>query len=139
MLAVDSEHSMYLQDDSARRRIIFQTLSNPNSAYNRFDTGSVESLKQDGIRAELIKFHKTWYSANIMNLVLLSNHSLKQMEKWVKKMFSPIVNKHIVIPDLSKPPPFSPERLGVLSKLIPVKDKHILEIIWVLPYCELEF
>jgi insulysin len=27
----------------------------------------------------------------------------------------------------------------VLSKLIPVKDKHTLEIIWVLPYCELEF
>jgi secreted Zn-dependent insulinase-like peptidase len=57
MLAVDSEHSMYLQDDSARRRMIFQTLSNLDSAYNRFDTGSVESLKHDEIRAKLIKFH----------------------------------------------------------------------------------
>jgi insulysin len=74
-----------------------------------------------------------------MNLVVLSSHSLKQMEKWVTKMFSPIANKYVKLPDLSNPQPFNPERLGVLSKFHPVKDKHTLEIVWVLPYCELEF
>ena len=27
----------------------------------------------------------------------------------------------------------------MLSKFTPAKDKHTLEIVWVLPYCELEF
>jgi secreted Zn-dependent insulinase-like peptidase len=40
---------------------------------NRFNCGNLETLKQPGIREALLNFHKTWYSANIMRLVVNSN------------------------------------------------------------------
>ena len=39
--------------------------------------GNLESLKQDGIRESLLNFHRTWYSSNIMNLVLYGKHSIE--------------------------------------------------------------
>lgn len=62
------------------------------------------------------------------------------MEQWVQTMFGPIQNKEVVLPDNSKPClPFTSGNLGQLARFKPVKDKHSLEVTWVLPYCELEF
>lgn len=44
----------------------------------------------------------------------------------------------MVIPDLGSPAPFPAERLGQFVKFVPVKDKDILTIYWILPYCQLE-
>jgi len=139
MMAVESEFTMFVQDDTSRRKMIFQTLAHRESPYHCFDIGSLESLKQDGIRAKLLSFHDRWYSANLMNLVVLGNHPIETMEKWVYTMFGPIINKEVARPDHSKPcPPFTSANLGQLARFKPIKDKHTLEVTWVLPYCELE-
>lgn len=76
MKAVDSEFNMSLQNDAWIQFRILQVLAHEESSLNRFTVGSLESLKQEGIREALLAFHKKWYSSNIMNLVVTGKHSL---------------------------------------------------------------
>jgi len=75
--AVDSEHKKNLQSDSWRLFQLEKNLSSPDHPYSQFGTGNLETLQdapgREGIdvRAELIKFHSKYYSANIMKLVIL--------------------------------------------------------------------
>ena len=39
------------------------------------------------IRAELLKFHEKYYSANMMKLVVLGRESPEQLTKWVALLF----------------------------------------------------
>jgi insulysin len=75
-------------------------MSNSESKLNRFNCGNKVTLERPTIRDDLLKFHKEWYSSNIMTLALSSNHSLEDMEKWVNEGFSEVVNKDVVLPDL---------------------------------------
>ena len=42
------------------------------------------------------------------------------------------------LPNLGNPEPYSKEYLGKLVKFVPVKDKDILTIFWILPYMQLD-
>ena len=59
-----------------------KSLSNPDHPYCHFGTGSLETLydepkaKGQDIRAELLKFHDNYYSANIMKLCILGRGKL---------------------------------------------------------------
>ena len=77
MHAVDSEFNMSKSNDGLRQHILLQTLSHKESNLHRFGCGNLESLKVPHIRDELLKFHKKWYSANIMKLVVSSKHSIE--------------------------------------------------------------
>lgn len=100
MKAVDSEYNMSLQSDAWRMFMLQQTLSHEDSKLHRFNCGNIESLKRDGIRDQLLQFHKKWYSANIMKLVVVGKDSLDQLELWATQMFSSVVNKDVEVPDL---------------------------------------
>ena len=116
------------------------TLSHEESRLNRFGSGNFESLRQEGIRQQLLAFHQKYYSANIMDLVVSSQHSLDQVEEWVREKFSVIENKNLELPNLAEPKlPFTAENLGMIVRFKPVQDKDSLEIFWILPYCENEF
>lgn len=124
MKAVDSEFNMSLQNDAWREFMLLQTLSHEDSTLHRFNCGSLESLKQEGIRETLLNFHKTWYSSNIMKLTVSGKHSLEQLEEWAVKYFSEVENKNVVLPDLSQPSkPFSESNLGKIQRYKPVQDK----------------
>lgn len=69
MNAVDSEHKKNLQSDMWRFHQLLRTESNPDSYLNLFATGSIDTLNHPTIRDDLLKFHKNWYSSNIMKLV----------------------------------------------------------------------
>lgn len=115
MKAVDSEYNMSLQSDAWRQFMLMQTLAHDESLLHRFNCGNLESLKQEGIRENLLNFHKKWYSANIMKLCISGKHSIEQLEKWAVEMFSPVENKNVVVPDLGKPiVPFTHDNLGTL-------------------------
>lgn len=86
------------------------------------------------MRDSLLAFHKRWYSSNIMTLAVSGRHEIDQMEEWVTEKFSAVENKDVVLPDLGSPPPYTRENLGKLVKFVPVKDKDIITMIWVLPY-----
>jgi len=115
MKAVDSEYNMSLQNDSWRQFMLLQTLAKCESTLHRFICGNLESLNQEGIRAQLLNFHKTWYSANIMKLTVSGKHSLEQLEKWAISLFSSVQNRDVVVPYLGNPElPFSQENLGTI-------------------------
>lgn len=75
--AVDSEHVKNVPSDAWRLSQLEKSTSNPNHPYSKFGTGNKETLdiipKERGIqvRDELLKFHKKWYSANLMSLAVL--------------------------------------------------------------------
>ena len=111
--AVDSEYNMSLQNDSWRFLAFLCHISNEGSKLHRFFCGNVETLEQEGIRDSLLAFHKEWYSANIMKLCMSGRHSLEKLEKLAVDLFSPIVNKDVVLPDLTDPiMPYSEANLG---------------------------
>jgi insulysin len=121
MNAVDSEFNMSQQSDAWRKFMMLQHISHPDSALCRFNCGNLKSLKKDGIRQNLLDFHKKWYSANIMNLVVAGKHSIQQLESWVVEKFSAVPNKDLELPDYSKPVhPFPSEKLGVITKFQPI-------------------
>ena len=74
-----------------------------------------------------------------MKLTISGRHDIDQLEEWVTSKFSPIENKDVVVPDLGEPVPFPPDRLGKLVKFVPVKDKDILTVLWILPYVQKDF
>ena len=48
-----------------------------------------------------------------MKLCMSGRHSLEKLEKMATDLFSPIVNKDVVLPDLSKPTfPYTEANLG---------------------------
>jgi len=120
--AVDSENRKNLQSDMWRIFQLERHLSVPNSSFNRFGTGSMTSLKVNpeargvDVRAELLAFHKRYYSANIMSLCLLGRESLDQLEQWARQMFSAIPDNQAMVPvDTSLPLDSRFLGVGVLS------------------------
>lgn len=113
-------------------------ISAEDSNYNRFDCGNKKSLSDPKIREELLAFHKKWYSSNIMTLCIQGAHSLTAMEQWVTDKFSPVLNHNVVVPDLGLPASYPKTHLSKIVKFVPVKDKDILNLMFVMPYSERE-
>ena len=78
------------------------------------------TLQVDGMRDHLLSFHKKWYSSNIMHLVILSNSSIADLEKWATEKFSEIKNFDVEVPALGEPHPFPAGKLGKLIKFVPI-------------------
>ena len=68
-------------------------ISVKGSRMNIFHCGNLKTLKQEGIREALLKYHQDWYSSNIMKLVVLGKHSIEKMEGWLREMFKEVPNK----------------------------------------------
>lgn len=136
--AVDSEHVKNIPSDAWRLSQLDKSTSNPNHPYSKFGTGNKDTLdtipKERGIqvREELLKFHKKWYSANLMSLVVLGQESLDELEKLCVGLFSEVENKNVESPEW-KEHPFGPENLQVKGLVVPVKDIRNLNITFPVP------
>lgn len=82
------------------------------------------------IRAQLLRFHKELYSANLMRLCIIGRDSLDVMEGWVRRMFSGIQDLD-VSPDRSwtQLKAFGEEWRG-MSVLVPVKERRKLSLMF---------
>ncbi|KAI7866288.1 Metalloenzyme, LuxS/M16 peptidase-like protein [Spinellus fusiger] len=136
--AVDSEHKKNIQQDSWRIFQLEKSLSNPDHPYCHFGTGNMETLfesprrKGQDIRSELLKFHDTYYSANIMKLCILGRESLDVLTEWAVEKFKGVKNKSIQVPSF----PSYPLTQNELMKQIfvkPVKDVRSLEMTFPFP------
>lgn len=80
---------------------MLKSLAKPEHPISKFSTGNLETLHAApvalglNIRELMIEFYAQHYSSNIMKLVLYGNHSLDDMEQWVRSKFSPIINKNL--------------------------------------------
>ncbi|KAG0178612.1 Insulinase (Peptidase M16) [Apophysomyces sp. BC1034] len=136
--AVDSEHKKNKQNDSWRMFQLEKFLSNPDHPYCHFGTGNLETLLDNprklgkDIREELLKFHDTYYSSNLMKLCVLGRESLDQLTEWAVAKFKDVRNKAI------DPPSFDgyPLTKNELTKQIfmkPVKDIRSLDMVFPFP------
>ncbi|GAB2227967.1 hypothetical protein Droror1_Dr00009796 [Drosera rotundifolia] len=133
--AVDSEHQKNLLSDVWRNSQLQKHLSSPGHPYNKFNTGSWETLevrpraKGQDTRQELIKFYHGNYSANLMQLVVYAKESLEVMERLVESKFQDIPNSGrnpIKFPGQ----PCLPEHLQILVRTVPIKEGHRLSFAW---------
>ena len=77
--AVHQEHEKNLKSDAWRLYQFDKFTSNQNHPYSKFGTGNKDTLekipneKNISVRDELVKFHSTYYSSNIMTLAVIGN------------------------------------------------------------------
>lgn len=81
VLAVDSEFTDGLGKDSWRYHQLCGSASNPKHPVHKFGVGNKETLDCENTRKELLKFHKTFYKAFRMSLVVLSQGKMKSKKK----------------------------------------------------------
>ncbi|XP_027173637.1 insulin-degrading enzyme-like 1, peroxisomal [Coffea eugenioides] len=133
--AVDSEHQKNLLSDVWRMNQLQKHLSSKDHPYNKFSTGSWETLevrpKTRGVdtRQELLKFYKDNYSANLMHLVVYAKDGLDKAQSMVENKFQEIRNINRSSPCFAGQPCTS-EHLQILVKAVPIKQGHKLRIIW---------
>lgn len=103
--AVESEHLKNILNDSWRLNQLDKSTVDPSHPFSRFGTGNKLTLdtrpKEKGLstREELLKFHSSFYSANIMALVVLGRESLDDLTNLTIKLFSDAEDKCIAIPE----------------------------------------
>jgi len=92
--AVHSEHQKNLEQDGWRQMQLFRSFYREDHPANHFATGNEETL--EGVtREEFINFYNSYYSANRMSLVLLSNKGLDDLEAMARKYFQPVKNNNL--------------------------------------------
>ena len=84
--AVDNENTKNLQSDSWRQFQLMKHMSRPDHPFSNFSTGNLKTLKiipeslGANIRELCMDFHKKYYSANVMKVVVYSKESLDTMQ-----------------------------------------------------------
>lgn len=115
--AVDSEHMKNLKNDLWRIEQLKHHLANNSHPYHNFGTGNYTTLKENpeklgiSVRDALFKFHNTYYSANLMRLVIIGKEDLDRLSEWVVEKFSGIKNWNAPIPVVEGEPYTSAELL----------------------------
>lgn len=136
--AVNSEHEKNLQSDVWRLSQLEKSTVPHTHDYSKFGTGNIETLstipksKQIDVREELLKFHDTFYSSNVMTLAVIGKESLEELTDMVVPLFSGVKNKNISVPEW-KEHPFGPEQLKLKGYVVPVKDVRNLNITFPIP------
>ncbi|XP_042643938.1 insulin-degrading enzyme-like [Tyto alba] len=84
------------------------------------------------VRQELLKFHSTYYSSNLMAICVLGRESLDELTCLVVKLFSEVENKNVPIPEFPEQL-FQEEHLRQLYKVVPIKDIRNLYVTFPIP------
>ena len=92
--AVNSEHQKNVQNEAWRDARLINQLARQNHPIRKFSTGNLDTLR-NATREVLLAFYEKHYSANLMKLVLKSNMSLSDMEKWVHEKFAEVPNHNL--------------------------------------------
>ncbi|XP_014206136.1 insulin-degrading enzyme isoform X2 [Copidosoma floridanum] len=136
--AVHSEHEKNVASDNWRLDQLDKSTADPGHAYSKFGTGNKDTLvvipkeKNINVRQELLNFHGTWYSANIMALSVLGKESLDELERMVIDKFSDIENKDVEAPTWPEHP-FNKEHFQTKWFVVPIKDLRHLTITFPIP------
>lgn len=77
-----------------------------------------------------MKYHNEWYSSNIMSLCVVGNHTLDELQDFVEKHFTSVIDKDVRLKDYSEDPMMDNNTLGHIVKYVPVKKSTMLSIKW---------
>jgi secreted Zn-dependent insulinase-like peptidase len=133
--AVESEYQLKLKSDSRRQWDVLREIINPQHPLSKFTVGNNQTLvdgKDALLRDQLVKMYDRYYSANLMTLVVLGNHSIDELQVMIEKQFSPISNKNTVI-EPHRVPLVQPDRLPLQANVKPLKELRELSLLFELP------
>ncbi|KAJ2786462.1 metalloprotease [Coemansia interrupta] len=136
--AVHSEYVSKLQNDGRREFIILKSAANPKQPFSQFPTGNIDTLKGSAkrlgldLREELLKFHEKYYSADVMRLIVVGNHSLDQMTEWAVSMFTSVVSKGDTRPVVPFHP-FGQNELGKVLRYESIGECNSITLVFALP------
>ncbi len=133
--AVNSEYQARKKNDFRRTYEVWKQLSNPQHPFSQFSIGNLDTLadKPDQSTKEaLIAFHKRYYSANIMTLVVLGKEPLSQLREYVNTKFSAIPNYNIQPLHITQPL-FTPDFLPKKVYITPFQEQRSLSLSFPLP------
>ena len=134
--AIDSEFQNFKNDDSTRKyQIILKELIIQDHPLGKFMFGNKQSLNQTDSVEILHKWYKKNYSSEWMNLVLLSPHSLDDLETIAKDKFEKIENLGL------RTPPDEPDyskkgfidNISRIIRYVPLEHSNEIDIIFPLP------
>jgi len=128
--AVHSEWTMKSPSDGVIRGSLGDRLLNPEHPGQRFNWGNLDSLKDkpgSELYQQMLTFYRTYYSANLMTGVLMSNLPLEQLKALAIKHFKDVPNHNTAKPQITVPA-FTEKQKGVLVRLVPQKDQKQLRI-----------
>lgn len=125
--AVNSEFTNYCNSDGWRTNEAIKQLSNSNHPWKNFNVGNTASLNIPNIVEHVKDLYKSKYSANLMNLCLVSNLEFDVLEPCVRQMFEQIPNKNYSM-NKQYPPFFT--SLQKTLQVIPIKNHHKMKVTW---------
>ena len=129
--AVDSEHRKNIPNNMWREMQLRRLIACAGHPYCRFATGNAKTLK--GVTREVLTdWYKKHYSANLMNLAVISKHSLDDLEAWARASFSQVPNGHLVRRQFSSKV-FRDEALPVMVRVKPVSERKQLALYFQVP------
>ncbi|MBS0629674.1 MAG: insulinase family protein [Verrucomicrobia bacterium] len=131
LLAVDQEHAKNIENDGWRQYMILKETGNPQHPNAKFSTGNADTLR--GIPQSAMKaWYKEHYSADKMNLVVLSSLPIDELIEATVKDFSDITS-NAQTQSLSLAPLTSEKQRGHMIYIKPVKGLKVLSLTWELP------
>jgi insulysin len=145
--AIESENKKNLQSDAFRVFQLAKARANQDHPFSKFFTGNKKTLLEDttaagiDLRAELVKFYTSYYSANQMTLAIVAPQSLDDLEEMARKAFGDIPNRQADKPE-KKWQGISPylngnsliPSFGYVAEVVPVQDLRQLNIAWPIVY-----
>ncbi|MBT4288337.1 MAG: hypothetical protein HOD92_13460 [Deltaproteobacteria bacterium] len=134
--AVHSEYQKSLKNDGNRIYQVFKETANPKHPITKFGMGNRTTLqdsdgKSEQLYQDLLRFYQTHYSANMMKLVLLGIEPLDQLEQYLAKYFSKIVNKQLKTEKITEP--LINAKLPRLISVKPIKQVRRLKVMFKIP------
>ena len=136
--AVHSEYQMQLRDDGWRTYMTQKRALNPEHPGSRFTIGSLETLEEregPSVRDELLSFYRAHYSAERMALVIQGQEDLDTLAGWATELFADVPRRN-ARPAPEAVPVFRSDDLPSLMRMVPVKERRVLEFSFALPALE---
>lgn len=133
--AVNAEMESKKHSDGRRLAMLTLSTLNPEHPGTRFTGGNLETLSDKPgslLHEELVRFHATWYSANLMKGVLYGPQSLDELEALARRELAVIPDRQAKVAVPTAPPATDNEK-GVIIGVRPVRETRSLSIDFVLP------
>jgi insulysin len=128
--AVNSEHEKNILDDGWRFSNVLKTACNKNNPFSNFCTGSNKTLDVPDIDKEIRIFFDTYYSSDVITLIVITNEEIDSVKNVIQNTFDKITLKPKSTTKLK-----NNKNLPILNSpksiyLIPVADINKLTIHW---------
>ena len=133
--AVESEYRLKIKNDLRRKWDVVREVINPKHPQSKFTVGNLDTLSnspQSPVRDDLITMYETYYSANLMKLVVLGTESLDQLQAMVSSRFSGIKDQQVQIQPHGSPL-IASSKLPMEITVKPVKELRELSLMFEIP------